>query len=216
LVSMTGPVLSSFGYDAVGRRRTKTINGTTTSYLYDGLNPIQEQYAASVANLLTGLAIDEFYTRTDVTGVQTFFADALGSTVALTNAAAAVQATYTYEAFGATAVTGSTSNRYSYTAREDDGTGLKYYRARYYHPGRQRFISEDPLDTPLFNSCRLVRSFVALGQESAPKDQNLYVYVMNQPTVLTDPTGLGGPRRNTPWARVSGKMRERMSLRPSR
>ena len=32
-----------------------------------------------------------------------------------------------------------------FTAREDDGTGLYYYRARYYHPALGRFVSEDPL-----------------------------------------------------------------------
>jgi hypothetical protein len=27
-------------------------------------------------------------------------------------------------------------NEFRYTGREGDGTGLYYYRARYYHPGR--------------------------------------------------------------------------------
>jgi len=33
---------ASFKYDAVGRRIEKMINGTTTKYLYDGLDIIQE------------------------------------------------------------------------------------------------------------------------------------------------------------------------------
>ncbi len=36
-------------------------------------------------------------------------------------------------------------NRSQYTGRENDGTGLYYYRTRYYHPQMQRFISEDPI-----------------------------------------------------------------------
>lgn len=44
--------------------------------------------------------------------------------------------TYTYDA--------STSS-YKYTSREDEGTGLIYYRARYYHPRLQRYIAEDPI-----------------------------------------------------------------------
>ena len=32
-----------------------------------------------------------------------------------------------------------------YAVVSDDGTGIYYYRARYYHPGRQRFIGEDPI-----------------------------------------------------------------------
>ena len=44
-------------------------------------------------------------------------------------------------------VTGSADvNAVSYIAREDDGNGLKYCRARYYQPTLQRFISEDPLE----------------------------------------------------------------------
>lgn len=34
---------------------------------------------------------------------------------------------------------------FQYTSRENDGTGLYYYRARYYSPEMQRFISEDPI-----------------------------------------------------------------------
>jgi hypothetical protein len=38
----------------------------TTHLEYDGLNPVQEQAGVTVtANLLTGLGIDEFITRTD-------------------------------------------------------------------------------------------------------------------------------------------------------
>lgn len=34
---------------------------------------------------------------------------------------------------------------YTYTSRENDGTGLLHYRFRYYSPEMQRFISEDPI-----------------------------------------------------------------------
>jgi RHS repeat-associated protein len=48
--------------------------------------------------------------------------------------------------------------------------GFDYYRARYYYPSRQRFISEDPI-------------------EFAGGDPNLYAYVAKNPTAHTDPTG---------------------------
>jgi YD repeat-containing protein len=84
LASLTGPVNGSFAYDAFGRRRSKTVGGTTTQFLYDGLNPVQELSGGSpTANLLTGLSIDEYFTRTDASGVRNFLTDALGSTVAL-------------------------------------------------------------------------------------------------------------------------------------
>jgi RHS repeat-associated protein len=38
----------------------------------------------------------------------------------------------------------STANTIGFTGREHDGTSLYFYRARYYAPRLQRFVSEDP------------------------------------------------------------------------
>jgi uncharacterized protein RhaS with RHS repeats len=138
LVSLSGPsVTASFQYDAVGRRKSKTVNGTITPFLYDGLNVVQELNGMTpIANLLTSLGIDETLLRTDAAGPRSFLTDGLGSTLALTGGAAGVRSEYTYEPFGKSTATGDVStNAFTYTGREDDGTGLYYYRARYYHPG---------------------------------------------------------------------------------
>jgi len=47
--------------NALGRRVSKAIDGTTTQYVYDGLNPVQELSSskAVIANMLTGLNTDE-------------------------------------------------------------------------------------------------------------------------------------------------------------
>jgi hypothetical protein len=64
---------------------------------------VQEKNGATVtANLLTGLGIDEFFTRTDGVGVRALMTDALGSTVALGDGTGTVQTQYTYEPFGYT------------------------------------------------------------------------------------------------------------------
>jgi RHS repeat-associated protein len=149
------------------------VNGVVINYVYDGLNPVQEKNGATVtANLLTGLGIDEFFTRTDSVGVRSLLPDALGSTVALGDGTGTLQTQYTYEPFGITTQTGvASTNSYKYTGREDDGTALMYYRARYYQPRLQRFISEDPVG---FNG----GSF------------SLYAYVSNNPIKLIDPSGL--------------------------
>lgn len=48
----------------MGRRIGKTVQGVTTNFVYDGLNPVQEKNGSTVtANLLTGLGIDEFFTH---------------------------------------------------------------------------------------------------------------------------------------------------------
>ncbi|MBK9948949.1 MAG: RHS repeat-associated core domain-containing protein [Nitrospira sp.] len=170
-LSATG-FAATFSYDSFGRRTGKTVQGTTTNFLYDGLNPVQEKNGATVtANLLTGLNIDEFFTRTDGVGVRALLPDALGSTVALGDNTGTLQTQYTYEPFGFASQTGlASTNSYKYTGREEDGTGLVYYRARYYHPRLQRFISEDPIG---FNG----------------GDANLYGYVSNNSITNIDPSG---------------------------
>jgi RHS repeat-associated protein len=172
LGAISGGSAASFQYDAQGRRTSKTVNTAQTGFLYDGMTPVQELTGSTVvANLLTGLGIDEYLTRTDPSGASHFLSDALGSTVALTDSIGAVPTSYTYAPFGATSLSGSaTGSAFDYTGREDDGTGLKYYRARYYHAGLQRFVSEDPI-----------------GLAGGP---NLYAYVDNRPVDLVDPLGL--------------------------
>jgi YD repeat-containing protein len=120
LASLTGPVNASFAYDGMGRRRAKTVAGTTTQFLYDGLNPVQELSGGSpVANLLTGLGIDEYFARTDAAGVREFLTDALGSTVALVDGSGSVQTEYAYEPFGGATTSGSaTTNAHGFTGRE--------------------------------------------------------------------------------------------------
>jgi len=63
LATVTGPVIASFTYDAVGRRARKTMNDVITDFLYDGLNPVQEQSGSVTTNLLTGRGVDEYFSR---------------------------------------------------------------------------------------------------------------------------------------------------------
>jgi RHS repeat-associated protein len=148
LTGISGGVSGSFAHDALGRRRSRTVGSTTTQFLYDGLNPVQELAAGtSTANLLTGLGIDEYFTRSDTAGARNLLTDALGSTIALTDGSGSVQTEYTYEPFGSVTTSGSANtNTFGFTGRENDGTSLDYYRARYYDPRLQRFLSVDPLD----------------------------------------------------------------------
>ena len=174
--------IASFEYDALGRRVSKTINGTTTQFLYDGLNPIQELSSskAVIANMLTGLNIDEYFERTEPAccGPLSYLTDALGSTQSLVDSSGTVQYQYLYDPFGNTVAwifNVNTTNSYAFTGRENDGDAedLYYYRGRYYNPIFQRFISQDPIDF-------------------AGGDANLYGYVGQAPTDDTDPSGQCG------------------------
>ena len=69
LTAPGGGVSASFAYDATGRRRARTVTGSAKQYLYDGLNPVQELASGTpVANLLTGLGIDEYFTARTAAG----------------------------------------------------------------------------------------------------------------------------------------------------
>jgi RHS repeat-associated protein len=90
--------------------------------------------------------VDEVFARTDSSGSFTPLKDVLGSTIALVDSSGNVQVSYAYDPFGGTSVTGpSNSNKFQYTGRENESSGLYYYRARYYSPLLGRFISQDPL-----------------------------------------------------------------------
>jgi RHS repeat-associated protein len=94
----------------------------------------------------SGIALDEVFTRTDALGTMTYLTDAMRSTLALTDVSGAVQTQYAYELFGNLQLSGATTaNALTFTGREADGTGLYYYRSRYYSPRFQRFISSDPI-----------------------------------------------------------------------
>ncbi len=78
---------------------------------------------------------------------------------------------YAYSPYGTSTTLGpDDGNPIQFTGRENDQTGLYYYRARYYDSVLKRFVSEDPI-----------------GLEAGP---NFYAYVRNDPVNLVDPTGL--------------------------
>ena len=172
LVGISGVATATFKYDPLGRRVEKSIGSVVSQFSYDGNDIAAEIGGGTVgANYLRSLNIDEPFIRQTSTGNEYYHTDALGSSLALSNAQGASATTYTYEPFGKTTITGISINPFQYTGRENDGTGLFYYRARHYHPRQQRFIAEDPL-------------------EYGNGDFNLYAYVGNNPVRYADPFGL--------------------------
>jgi len=156
-------------YDATGRR---TKNATGTSFLFDGPNATQELSGSTLtANILTG-GLDEVFQRSDSSGTVVPLADALGTIIALANSSGSIVTTYSYDPFGNTTTAGAANaNRSQYTGRENEGSGLYFYRARYYSPLLGRFINEDPVG-------------------STGSGVNLYAYAGDSPTNSGDPFGL--------------------------
>jgi len=175
LIAVTGPGLTaSFVYDALNRRISKTVNGISTQYLYDRNDIVQEINGSAVtATYLRSLNVDEVFVRMGASP-EYYHTDAQGTTMMLTDATGIAKTTYTYTPFGETTVTGAaSSNPFQLTGRENDGSGLYYYRARYYSPSLHRFISEDPI-------------------RFRGRDINLYRYAYSNPTRFRDPQGLWG------------------------
>lgn len=108
-----------------------------------------------------------------------YHADGLGSIKSLTDENGQIVETYTYKAYGEPTIKdragailsqSAIANPYAFTARElDDGSGLYYYRARYYEWSRGAFTQEDA--TGFFETT------------------NLYVYVHDNPIIFSDPSG---------------------------
>jgi RHS repeat-associated protein len=172
LVGLSGPSgTASFTYDALGRRIEKTVNGVTTGFLYDGAQAIAELKGTALDTVYhTGIAIDEVLARYGASGDKTLLIDALMSVIVQANDDQSIANFYAYSSYGEVATLGPDGgNPLQYTGRENDGTGLYYYRARYYDPVMKRFISEDPIG--------LVGGM------------NVYAYVRGDPLRFSDPLG---------------------------
>ncbi len=168
----------NFKYDPFGRRIQKsfTQSGTTTTtdYLYDGFNRVEDVDVNG--NLLARYVHGRDEPLEQIaSGTTSYYQqDGLGSVTSLSSTAGALgNNTYTYDSYGNTTTSASVVNPFRYTGREFDAeTGIYYYRARYYDQSVGRFLSEDP---------------------SGPNGGlNLYDYVVNNPINLYDPTGLRG------------------------
>ena len=95
LVAISGAVTATFTYDALGRRTSKTINGQTATFVYDGDDIVAEvdPQAGPVA-YLRGLSIDEPFIRQIPGGNEYYHVDALGSMLALTDGTGTPTTTY--------------------------------------------------------------------------------------------------------------------------
>jgi RHS repeat-associated protein len=182
-----GATVYGLKYDALGRTVKRTWTPGSTYYYYQGEKPIMEQGAINATNIY-GIGIDEIVIRFEPSDVKYFYQDHEGSVTHVRKLDGTIGERYRYDAFGLPTiftVTGGITttytesqigNRFMFAGREwaPKNLGFYEYRARAYHPGLGRFMSEDP------------KGFDA-------GDYNLFRYCHNDPEDLTDPMGTG------PW-----------------
>jgi len=173
-------------YDGDGNRVSGTEGGVTTNYLVDTQNPTG--YAQVVDELQSGTVtrtysyglerISEGQTLNSAWTPSFYGYDGHGSVRLLTNSAGTVTDTYDYDAFGNLShQSGTTPNNYLFSAEQyDPGLGLYYNRARYLNTATGRFWSMDTYE----------------GDRQSPLSLHKYLYAMNDPSDVTDPSGFDG------------------------
>ncbi|MGE3412174.1 MAG: RHS repeat-associated core domain-containing protein [Dehalococcoidia bacterium] len=168
--SVVSGTTSSSVYDGTGVRRSHTVNGSTTTYVWDVNAGLPVVLQDGTRTYVYGL---DLISATDGSGNQAYFSyDAVGSVTDLTDGSGTVTDTYVYDVFGTiTSHSGPSTNYWLFTGEQIDqatgDTGYYFLRARYYDPTLGRFISRDPL---LF--------------------EQRYAYAGSNPLLLVDPSGM--------------------------
>ena len=168
----------AYGYNADGKRISKTVNGTTYNYAYLGdtltdlswdSNRMHFTYDSLGPASVTYNGVKYFYLK-----------NAQGDVTGLVNASGTQVVSYTYDPWGAPMSTDGTmastlgaANPLRYRGYVyDTETGFYYLSSRYYNPVWGRFINADGI----FN-----RESVDGG--------NLFAYCLNNPIANSDRTG---------------------------
>jgi RHS repeat-associated protein len=171
-----------YAYDGQGHRLAATRSGVTTRYVLDLGAPLSqvlmERDSADnpIAYYVHGLGLNARITPSG--DARYYHYDANGNTVALTDTGGLITDAYVYSSFGdGLGQQGSTSNPYRFLGQfgvQNEGNGLNFVRARYYHPATGRFVSKDPLK----------------GKPEAGQTLNAYAYALNNPVRFVDVSGL--------------------------
>ena len=176
--------IAQYTYDVTGMRKTKTVNGETTRFVYQGGDIIGEVKAEKSY---------KYYRGTDLIGsvsgneYQYYRTNAHGDITAILDIKGEVIQDYSYDAYGnkdSISINpegtnsilyrwkqeiNTTYNPFGYCGEYQDAeTGFIYLRNRYYDPTIARFITEDPIMDGL----------------------NWYAYCNGNPVTFVDPWGL--------------------------
>jgi len=175
----------TYAYNGEGRRVEKTVNSSTTRYLYefdkvvleiDGTGKETGRNVYGTNLLMRKSGSDKLY----------YMYNGHADVTALIDASTGVvRGSYYYDAFGnileqkyyttsGVETTEKINNSITYAGYQyDEETGLYYLNARMYDPKVARFLQEDTYR----------------GSSNDPLSLNLYTYCLNNPIIYWDPTG---------------------------
>jgi RHS repeat-associated protein len=165
---------TAYAYDAQGRRKTRTVNGTTTVFVTDAGNREVLEYDGTSGAIQRwyayGLGSNDVLNQTNVVAATraAFIPDIQGSIIASLDSSSGTLSKIGYLPYGRSAGVGP----FGFTGQRIDPetNGLYYYRARHYSPAWGRFMQPDP---------------IGYGGGINP-----YAYVNNDPLNRLDPFGL--------------------------
>lgn len=167
-------VIGEYFYDGEGKRIKKVVGVDTTIFVYSGSKLIAEYSTATPPTNPTTR-----FTITDQLGSPRVIVDSLGQVVSRRDFlpfGEEIEPDGTYR---------TTAQKYGqvdhvrqkFTGyQSDEETGLDFAEARMYQNLHGRFTAVDPL--------------LASGKSPNPQTFNRYVYVINNPLILVDPSGL--------------------------
>ena len=195
----------TFTYDLTNRLASTTLSGQTTNYEYSGDGERLRASTGTQASEQTTFRWDTTFSLPQLalerdgqgtlrrrylygsdlvsmtTSAGTYYplTDRLGSVTDVTSSSGTAEWTYSYEPFGTTRTetkddSSAPDNFVKFTGEYLDPIGLYYLRARAYDPASGRLQTQDPIQS----------------LSGGTPVQSPYSYAADEPTLLTDPSGL--------------------------
>jgi RHS repeat-associated protein len=159
----------TYAYNGDGLRVSKTVDGTTTEFVWNEATNTPELLQDRSTYYIYGPEGVPIEQITDETPAY-LHQDQQGSTRLITDADGNAVGRYDYDAWGAIAShTGTVTTNLQFDGQYADAeTGFLYLRARYYDPSTGQFLTRDP---------------------AASDTRSAYGYADDDPTDLSDPSG---------------------------
>jgi RHS repeat-associated protein len=169
LIGLNGVI--SYSYDGDGLRVSKTVEGSTTHFVWGGGERLPELLQDGTRYYVYGLA-GEPIEEIEGPSVTYLHKDQQGSVRLLTDSAGEVAGRYDYGPWGLVSDhSGAATSSLQFDGQyADPETGYQYLRSRYYDPLTGQFLTVDP---------------------ALASTRSRYGFAANDPLDYADPTGLG-------------------------